>query len=266
MKIGFVQFEPVFGEPERNVRRTIELMAGARADLWVLPELCNTGYVFTSLEEAKDLAEAIPDGPSVGAWQEVARDRNVHIVAGMAERAGGKVFNTAVLLAPSGPARVYRKAHLFDEEKRWFEPGDTGFEVIDIGKARIGMMVCFDWMFPEVSRILALRGADILCHPANLVLPYCPDAMVTRCIENRVFAVTCNRIGVEERGGRRLRFIGSSQIVNPTGQVLVRAERDEERVYVAEIDPTLARDKQLTAHNALLGDRRVDLYGVLTEG
>ncbi len=266
MKVGFVQFDPLFGEKERNVRRSIELMEGAEADLWVLPELCNTGYLFCSKEEVEDLAETVPDGASVRAWREMARERKVHIVAGIAERAHGKVFNAAVLVRPSGEVNVYRKAHLFDEEERWFEPGDTGFEVIDIGPARIGMMVCFDWIFPEAARILALKGADLICHPANLVLPYCPAAMVTRCIENRVFAVTCNRIGTERRGGNTLRFIGSSQIVDPKGQVLVRAERDEESVQVVGIDPTLARDKQITERNELFEDRRVALYGALTEG
>ena len=265
MKVGFVQFEPVFGERERNVRRSMALMEGAEADLWVLPELCNTGYLFRSKEEVEDLSEEIPNGPSVRAWREMARNRNAHVVAGMAERANGKVFNAAVLVRPSGAVNVYRKAHLFDEEKRWFEPGDTGFEVFDIGKARIGMMVCFDWIFPEATRILALKGADLICHPANLVLPYCPAAMVTRCVENRVFAVTCNRIGMERRGGKALSFIGSSQIVDPKGQVLVRAKRDEESVQVAEIDPTLARDKRITERNDLFEDRRGTLYGALTE-
>ncbi|MCD6334379.1 MAG: acyltransferase [Candidatus Latescibacteria bacterium] len=265
MRIGFVQFEPIFGEKERNIRRSIELMEGLEADLWVLPELCNTGYLFRSKEEVENLAEEIPDGPSVQAWRTAARERNVHIVAGMAERVDGKVFNVAVLVRPSGEVSVYRKTHLFDEEKRWFEPGDTGFEVIDIGPARIGMMVCFDWIFPEVARILALKGADLICHPANLVLPYCPDAMVTRCVENRVFAVTCNRIGTERRGGNTLRFIGSSQIVDPKGNVLVRSERDEESVQVVEIDLTLARDKQITERNDLFEDRRVALYGALIE-
>ncbi len=265
MRIGFVQFEPIFGEKDRNVRRSIELMEDVEADLWVLPELCNTGYLFRSRSEVEALAEAIPNGPSVQAWREMARERKVHVVAGMAERADGKVFNAAVLVRPSGEVNVYRKAHLFDEEKRWFESGDSGFEVIDIGPARMGMMVCFDWIFPEVTRILALKGADLICHPANLVLPYCPAAMVTRCVENRVFAVTCNRIGVEQRGGNTLTFIGSSQIVDPKGNVMVRAGKDEACVQVAEIDPTLARDKKITARNALFWDRRVELYGALTE-
>ena len=162
MRVGFVQFEPIFGEKDRDVRRSIALMEGLEADLWVLPELCNTGYLFRSKGEVEDLAETIPDGPSVQAWREMAYERNTHVVAGMAERSDGKVFNAAVLVRPSGAVRVYRKAHLFDEEKRWFEPGDSRFEVIDIGQARIGMMVCFDWIFPEVARILALKGADVI--------------------------------------------------------------------------------------------------------
>ena len=91
----------------------------------------------------------------------------------------------------------------------------------DIGLARIGLMVCFDWFYPESVRTLALKGADIVAHPSNLVLPHCPDAMITRCLENRVFAVTCNRIGSEERGGKeKLSYIGTSEIVSPTGKIL----------------------------------------------
>ena len=265
MRVGFVQFEPVFGEKDQNVRRSIELMEGAEADLWVLPELCNTGYLFRSRREVEALAEKVPDGPSVQAWREVARERKVYVVAGMAEKADGKVFNAAVLVRPSGEGSLYRKAHLFDEEKRWFEPGNTGFEAVDLGEVRIGMMVCFDWIFPEVARILALKGTDLICHPANLVLPYCPDAMVTRCVENRVFAVTCNRTGIERRGGNMLTFIGSSQIVDPKGRVLVRAEKDEECVQVAVIDPRAARDKKITERNELFEDRRMELYRTLVE-
>jgi len=105
----------------------------------------------------------------------------------------------------------------------------------------------------------------LICHPPNLVLPYCPDAMETRCVENRVFAVTCNRTGIERRGGKTLSFIGSSQIVDPKGQVLVRAERDEECVRMAVIDPALSRVKWMTEGNELFGDRRGELYEVLTE-
>jgi 5-aminopentanamidase len=152
---------------------------------------------------------------------------------------------------------VYQKIHLYAEENLWFTPGDKGFPVYDIGSARIGMMVCFDWFYPESVRTLALKGADIVAHPSNLVLPHCPDAMITRCLENRVFAVTCNRIGSEERGGKeKLSFIGTSEIVGPTGKILKRARRSQVELGVVDIDPTEARDKKINSYNDLLAGRR----------
>ena len=117
---------------------------------------------------------------------------------------------------PQGFIGCYRKTHLFFEETLFFTPGDTGFHVWDIGPAKIGIMVCFDWYYPESARTLALKGADIIRHPSNLVLPNCPDSMPVRCLENRVFAVTCNRIGNEARGGKdQLTYIGNSEVVTP---------------------------------------------------
>ena len=177
----------------------------------VLPELCATGYQFLSLEEVEALAEPVPAGPTTSRLEDIAKARDMHIVAGVAERHGGRCFNSAVLVGPTGFLDVYRKTHLFYEETVFFSPGDTGFHVWDIGLAKIGIMVCFDWIYPEAARTLALKGADIVCHPSNLVLPHCPDAMVTRCLENRVFSITANRIGYEERGGKeRLTFIGEN--------------------------------------------------------
>ena len=125
---------------------------------------------------------------------------------------------------------------------------------------RLGMMICFDWIFPEVARTLALKGADILCHPTNLVLPFCQDAMVTRCIENRVFALTANRVGTERRAGQEFTFTGRSQVVTPRGEILTRADVDGEGVFVVDIDPMLARNKAVTDVNDVLGDRRPELY------
>jgi predicted amidohydrolase len=182
------------------------------------------------------------------------------VVVGFAERAGSTVFNSSLLIRPDGSRTTYRKIQLFWGEKDIFAPGDRPPAVVDAGGVRLGMMICFDWIFPEVARSLALQGADILCHPSNLVLPYCQEAMITRCIENKVFAITANRVGTEERGGRSLTFTGLSEIVGPTGDVLVRATRDREEVLVVEIDPGAAREKMVTPTNDVLADRRPELY------
>ena len=260
MKTGYVQFNPAFGEVNRNLDRAEALIEGAQADLLVLPELFNTGYLITSKEEIAALAEEVPGGPTTRRLAAVAKRRNLHLVAGMAERSGDRIYNAAVLISPAGHVATYRKVHLFFEEKLWFDPGDGEFPVYDIGACRVGIMVCFDWFFPEAMRTLALKGAQVVCHPANLVLPYCQAAMVTRCLENRVFAVTCNRTGTEHRGGKSLRYTGKSQITDTVGDILSRAGEDEECVGVFEIDPAKALDKQLNAHNNLFGDRRPSFY------
>ncbi|HUS58369.1 MAG TPA: nitrilase-related carbon-nitrogen hydrolase [Planctomycetota bacterium] len=260
MRIAFVQFDVKFGDPEWNAGKPADLLASARADLAVLPELSTSGYVFTSKQELESLAEPVDGGPSVESWKRLAARRNMHIVAGLAERDGDRIFNSAVLVSPGGKVDVYRKVHLFHEEKEWFSPGDTGFNVFDIGTARLGMMVCFDWFFPEACRTLALRGADIICQPANLVLPYCQDAMVTRCVENRVFSITANRYGIERRGGRQMVFTGRSRIINPLGQVLAEGPPKADSVQVVEINPADARNKSLGEHNHLFNDRRPEFY------
>jgi predicted amidohydrolase len=261
MHVGYLQFEPVFGEVKRNLDAVVSRLSGASCDLMVLPELFTTGYQFVSKAEVESLAEPVPDGPTTSRLIELARDRRMHIVAGVAERAGDRSFNAAVLVGPHGYLGTYRKAHLFFEETLFFAPGDTGFQVWDIGQARVGILVCFDWFYPEAARTLALKGADILCHPANLVLPYCPDAMVTRCLENHVFSITANRIGAEQRGGKeRLTYIGQSEIISPEGNILHRAGPDREELMILEIDPMLARKKSPNPYNDLLRDRPTHLY------
>ncbi len=261
MIAGLLQFNPSFGDIKGNVAKVLQILSEKRADLVVLPELFNTGYQFVSKDEAAGLSEEVPSGFTTRSLIELSKAKSFYIVAGIAERAGDSLYNSAVLTGPGGFIGVYRKTHLFYEEKLWFSPGDTGFRVWDTPLGRIGVMICFDWFFPESARTLALRGADIIAHPANLVLPYCPDAMPTRCLENRVYAVTANRTGREERGGKKgLEFIGTSGIVSPEGKVLYRAARGSEEFGAAEIDIAAARDKNLNRFNNLFADRRKEFY------
>jgi predicted amidohydrolase len=261
MKVGYFQFAPVFGDIKRNLDTVANRVAQVECDLLVLPELFSTGYQFVSLDETKALAEDVPGGPTTERLLKLAAEQGMHLVAGLAERAGDRLYNSAVLVGPAGLIGVYRKTHLFFEENLFFSPGDTGFPVFDIGPARVGLMVCFDWFYPESARTLALKGADIIAHPSNLVLPHCPDSMVTRCIENRVFAVTCNRTGWEERGGKaRLTYIGNSEVVTPQGEILKRAKSAQETLTVVEIDPLEARNKKINPYNDLLAGRRPEFY------
>ena len=260
MRVGFVQLQPVFGQKKVNLEKAIKLIQQVEADLLVLPELFNSGYLFLEKEEVQNLAERIPQGETTSILREIAKERKVSLVFGIAEEHKGKFFNSSVLLEPGGRVHIYRKLHLFFEEKLFFSQGNRKLEVIELEGAKVGMMVCFDWIFPEVARSLTLKGVDIICHPANLILPHCQEAMRTRCIENRVFAITANRTGRESRGGKELFFTGKSQILNPLGEVLTQASRDKEEVRVVEIDPQMARDKNVTLYNNLFGDRRPKFY------
>ena len=261
MKAAVVQFRPTFGDVPGNAARILELVTEADAELFVFPELALTGYLFESTEEALALAQA-PDDRVFDPIVRAAREKPAAVVLGFAERSPSGVYNSSMLVAPDGSRTTYRKIQLFWGEKKIFLPGDRPPETVEISGVRLGMMICFDWIFPEVARSLALQGADILCHPSNLVLPYCQAAMVTRCIENRVFAITANRIGTEERAGQSLTFTGLSEIVAPNGEILARATADREEVLVVEIDPLAARDKMATPTNDVLGDRRPELYTV----
>ncbi len=264
MNVGFIQFEPYFGRVDRNLEKAEELILKSRADVLVLPECFNTGYLFLSGEEAWNLSEEVPTGKTSKRLIDLARRTNQHLVAGLVERAGDRIYNAAIIISPNhGCLGVYRKIHLYSEEKLWFSPGDRAFPVFDIGPARIGVMICFDWFFPESARILALNGADVICHCANLVLPFCQDGMITRCLENRVFAVTANRTGDERRGDKILSYTGRSQITGPNGNILYRAAADGEEIGTADIDVRLARNKRLNIYNHLLNNRRTEMYGDL---
>ena len=261
MRIGYLQSAPVFGDVKRNLDQVVARLERAEADLIVLPELFASGYQFVSPEEVHELSEPVPGGATTKTLTDLARSRGMVIVAGLPERYGSRYFNSAIIVGPTGFIGCYRKVHLFFEETLYFTPGDTGFQVWDIGPAKLGVMVCFDWFYPESARTLALQGADIIAHPSNLVLPHCPDAMVTRCLENRVFSVTANRIGKESRGGKPpLTFIGQSEVVTPRGQILHRAGRDQEELMVVDIEPAEARTKRLNQYNDLFEDRRSSVY------
>lgn len=261
MRVGFLQFAPVFGEVTHNTDLAFARLERAEADLIVLPELFATGYQFVSQEEVHRLSEPVPDGPTTKKLVDLAKSRRMTIVAGLPECAGNQYFNAAVVVGPTGFVGCYRKVHLFFEETLFFTPGDTGFQVWNIGPATLGVMICFDWFYPEAARTLALNGAQVIAHPSNLVLPHCPEAMVTRCLENRIFTVTANRTGSEARGGKApLTFIGQSEIVTPRGHILHRGTRDGEELTILDINPAEAHSKRLNTYNDLFQDRRPSLY------
>jgi len=254
MRVGYVQTAPEFGNKEGNFREVSRLLRGVEADLVVLPELFATGYTFLSKREAESLAETT-HGETVVFLAEMAERTGAAVAGGFIERDARRLYNAAALVTATGLVDCYRKIHLFNKEKIWFDGGNRPPRVVEVGGVRVGMMICFDWIFPEAARSLALLGADIIAHPANLVLPYCQDAMVTRCLENRLFAVTANRIGRETRGEDSFEFTGRSQITGPKGEVLSRAPKVRRMAGFVDIEVHRARTKRVNPYNDLFVDR-----------
>jgi len=272
VKIAAVQTRPVFGDVETNVAQAVALASRVTASLYVFPELMTSGYAFVSRLEARALAETpggreayAPGLHALGVW---ARSRRAWVIAGFPERAGARVFNSSALIGPDGRVRdVYRKLHLFDDEKLWFAPGDRAPRVTRVGPARVGMLICFDWRFPEIWRALALAGADVIAHPSNLVVPRAAQqATPVRALENRVYVVTANRVGTDVRPDRRIAFTGRSQVSSPDGVVLARAGSSAVRALVVDIDLAAARNKKFgKTRNEIFKDRRPEFYGPVAE-
>ncbi|NPV87048.1 MAG: acyltransferase [Anaerolineae bacterium] len=240
----------------QRIRRLLDDADHAGVQVLVLPELANSGYVFADRAEAAACAEHIPEGATCRLLAEWSQGGRL-VVCGICERADdGTLYNAAAVFASGEHKTTYRKLHLFGKEGDLFAPGDTPLPVIAHGGFRYGVMICFDWLFPEAARTLALQGAHIILHPANLVLPYCQAAMITRSIENRIFTATANRYG-EERGTV---FSGMSQMTSPRGAVIVRAAERWRGVLSAALDLALAEDKMITERNHVLNDRRPEWY------
>ncbi|MEN5303401.1 nitrilase family protein [Pseudomonas sp. TWI628] len=274
VRIAVIQYDPQvgLGYTEGNVSKGLALAQRAvseGATLIVLPELANTGYTFHSRAEAYTHAESLDDGPSLLAWETFAREQQVYLTAGFAERDGLKLYDSAVLFGPEGRLGHYRKAHLWNQEKLWFTPGNLGFPVFETPIGRIGLLICWDIWFPEVPRVMASQGADIICSLNNWVWTPPPlfDA-AGRCMAsyltmtaahvNNLYIAAANRIG-HERGEC---FLGCSLIVGtdgwPIGEV---AGAEEECIIYADVDLSAARSAPIwNSLNDLPRDRRTDLY------
>jgi N-carbamoylputrescine amidase len=271
IKVACIQMEPRIGQKIDNVARTLAMIAQAAdngARLIVLPELCNTGYMFASREEAFELAELVPGGQTCAAWIRIAADRNLYLVAGITEREGQALYNTSTLIGPNGFIGKFRKMHLWNEENLYFEPGNLGYPVFQTSIGRIGSFICYDGWFPESYRLCALQGADIVCIPTNWVpIPgQDPKREVMANIlcmaaahSNSMFVAAADRVGVE----RGQLFNGRSLIVSYTGwPVGGPASADQEEIIYAEINLADARRKRnWNEYNQVLRDRRTDVYG-----
>ncbi len=247
------------------MERIKAILRERREEVIVFPELATSGYLLAKEELPEVSLET--DSSFFKEITEIAKERDLVIVLGFSERSGDKYFNSAALITPEGVKGVYRKVHLFGDEFDLFEAGDE-FKVFEVRRPgekatfKLGIMICFDWVFPESARTLALKGAQVIAHPANLVLPYCPKVMPWRALENKVFTATADRVGEESLGGKTLRFIGTSVICSPKAEILVMLSESLEQIGTADINPDIASDKMITSRNHLFKDRRPEVYSL----
>lgn len=258
LSIAIVQFTPVLGDIEKNTS-IVKQYLGQTGDagLVVLPELASTGYNFRDKEMALSLGEDPGESAYVKMLQSVARRNGQFIVSGFNEKTSKGLYNSALLIGPEGIQSVYRKMHLFMNEKDYFLPGDGKLEVTDTGSGKIGMQICFDYLFPEPWRLLAMKGADIIVHPSNLLTRNAQKALPGIAIMNRIHIITANRTGSEGD----LIFNGNSMLIDVSGEIVARASDAGNEVLRAEINPLLAQDKMITPRNHVFEDRRPEQYG-----
>jgi N-carbamoylputrescine amidase len=271
VRVACAQYAVCEGDRERNLEVSLRFVRRAAAedtDLVVLPELASSGCSFASRRDALALAEEFPGGPTIRAWREEAERLNVHVVGGFLEREGDALFNSAVLVGPDVMGR-YRKTHLWDGEKRLYEPGQE-LPVFDTPLGKIGLLVCYDAWFPEAARALAIKGAQIICVPSNAPDDWVPEdqrrggltMLDVHCIAhanaNRVFVAAANRVGDS--------YLGRSCVVDVTGGVLALGGAAEERLLVAEVELDRARrEKKLAEASHALGDRNPAAYEIGAE-
>ena len=268
VRIACCQLSPDVERPALNpelARDAIAAAVAGGAQIVVLPELCNSGYVFRAAAEAQEAA--VPrDGELLHAWSEEAGRGDALVVGGFCERGpDGRLYNSSALVDGDGVVAVYRKLHLWGEEARWFSPGDEPAPVVDTSYGRIGLAVCYDIEFPELTRGLALQGAELIALPANWPHDEAPPngrailhslAAVTAYL-NRVFVAVCDRCGAE----RGIEFEGGSVIADPQGWLRAGPVADRGlQTLSADCDLAIARDKRTGPHNDALADRRPNQY------
>jgi len=246
-----------------KIEKTVIKAKKQAADLVIFPELSLTGYVVR--DQIYELAETIP-GPSTKVIENIAKKTKAHIVFGMpelSEKTQATIYNAAVFVGPEGLIGKYRKmylpTHSVFEEKRYFRPGYQAV-AFDTELGKIGLIICYDIFFPEVSRLTRLKGAQlIVCISASPAVrrTFFETLTVARAIENTAFLAFVNLVGIEDG----LQFWGGSRIVGPNGKVLVQAKYDDEDLVMCDVD--YADIRSLETFVPTLKDLRPELFGEL---
>lgn len=270
MRLACVQSNVTFGKPDWNAEAAearLAQLALDKVELAVFPEAFLTGYCFESREAAESAAIAA-NHPALDRMRQAVERHGILTIVGFAEAAGGTLYNSAALIEPGVETRFYRKSHLPELGLDKFVRRGDRLEVFPTRLGKIGLIICFDQRHPEPARVLALKGAELICLPTNWPVGAENSAdiiCVARAAENRVFYAACNRVG-RENG---FEFIGRSKIVDPVGQVLASAGAGEQ-VIVADLDLAQARNKRTVNipgqyEMAVFASRRPELYGPLMD-
>jgi predicted amidohydrolase len=261
------QLAPVLGDLEgngRSVLAAVERAVEDRVDVLVLPELATTGYVFRDADEAATVA-VTADDPLFARVAGALDGTDTVVVVGFCERDGRVLRNSVAVVDRTGVRTVYRKTHLWDRETLVFTPGDAAPPVVDTAHGRIGVLVCYDMEFPEMPRMLALAGADLIAVPTNWPVGDHPErdrvaeviAAQAAARTNGVFIACCDRAGTE----RGQDWNEASVIVDQFGWVAAETEAGAGATAITvDVFPALARDKSTSPHNDWIGDRRPELY------
>jgi predicted amidohydrolase len=257
-KVAAVQFEPTMLEKERNIARLIELCEAAAkvgARLIVTPEMGTTGYCWFDRAEVTPFVEAVP-GPTTARFARVARAYDCYIVIGMPEvDDDGIYFNSAVLIGPQGVVGRHRKTHPYISEPKWAAPGDLGHQVFDTPIGRIALLICMDIHFVETARLVALQGADVICHISNWLAERTPAPYwISRAFENGCYLIESNRWGLE----RTVQFSGGSCVIAPDGTITAAIDSGD-GFALADMDLDAARERRVGGE-AVFAQRRPDLY------
>lgn len=274
VNVAVVQMAVAWLDAERNIRQMLELIKTATSerdpDLIVFPELANIGYLKGREREfGKEYirrAETIP-GPTTEALGAAARRHGAYLVVGICQQhpeIPATLYNAAALIGPSGEVLgIHHKVHIPGEEKHYFYPGNTvSVHRTDIGN--IAMQVCYDAWFPELARLQALKGAEILAMIFNTPPAACPTTMLltvasTRAIENKLFALACNRVGSQEQ----TTYFGGSAVADPFGRIIAQGAENEEQIIFATLDAEMLLTER--AYHSVFRDRRPELYAALAD-
>lgn len=235
MRLGFAQYNIFHKDKVKNLEKISYIIKNTNANLLVLPELCNTGYVFNSKDSLKCLAENIPNGDTTKLLISLTSNRDIIIVAGIAEIEDDILYNSALVVHSGKYIGKYRKIHLSDYEKNIFDRGNSN-KIFDLGNIKIGVQICFDLWFPEISREQMLKGANILCVPSNFGGTTTLNIAKVRAIENITPMILCNRIGREKDKYFDASFLGNSLIIDSDGTVISEEIKSREFIFCSDIE------------------------------